>query len=210
MKYAHLNNAASIPDVPLELHPYPASQDQSLGLNRTTLTFDRPRYFFVIKYFIISYIIFHLVWITVTLPCGMRELRETNHEHREQILALWITSIVYCGITSVIGLYGVWKENFVICFIYSISMVINLILLIYAALLHLDQGTSMIAALITNWFFTAVLIAFTKILDSIQRSKYMAPSLTLTQHLESSPGYLHNIYIRQEPKELQQQIPLQL
>lgn len=169
------------------------------------VTLARPRYFFVIKYTLLLYIVIHLIWITVSLPAGMRELKQSNHEHREEILALWITSIVYCGITSIIGFIGIWREHFAICFIYCISMVINLILLVYAALLHLDQGTTMIEALIINWFFTGVLIAFTKILDTMHRN----PSSTDVNHLlESSPGYLHSIYIRREPKEMQI-VPLQ-
>lgn len=212
MRYEHLNNDLSRQDVALELDSrgLPTTTASSPGGYMSTVTLDRPRYFFVIKYSLLTYIILHMIWITVTLPGGMRELRQTDHEHREQILALWITSIVYSGITSIAGFIGIWKENFAICFIYCISMVINLVLLVYAALLHLDQGTTMIEALIINWFFTGIVIAFTKILDSMQRSS----GRSVNHLLESSPGYLHSIYIRREPKDLhqqqQQQIPLQL
>ena len=187
--------------------PFPYQSPSAVAAPSSSLL-QRPRYFLLMKYLLMVYIISHLIWITVTLPSGMRELTETAHVHREEIRILWITSIVYCSIFSLIGLIGIWKENFLTCFVYCLSMLINLLLLVYAAVLHRDQSSSMIAALVANWFFTSVAIAFTKILDSLQHDAAAAPRFLQMQSfsslpsppflLESSPGYLHSIYIRRD------------
>lgn len=155
----------------------------------------RPRYFIFMKYSLISYILIHLLWITVSLPYGIADLKRTEHEHTKEIHVLWIISIVYCTVFSVIGLIGILKENFILCFIFSVSMVVNLLILVYGATLHKNQTTGMITALIFNWFFASVVIAFTKLIDSFDHT------INGESLLETVPGFLHNIYIRTPTKE---------
>jgi len=151
----------------------------------------RPRYFIIIKYFLVGYIFFHLLWLIATLPIGLQDLRHEEHQHTDEIHAVWVISILYSFVFSVIGLVGILRENFILCFIFAISMVINLLLLVYGTVLHRTQTTGMIVALITNWFFTCVVIAFTKLVDSLERPRG-------SELLESTPGFLHSIYIRPE------------
>lgn len=155
----------------------------------------KPRYFLIMKYSIIVYILVHLAWITISLPYGIADLRRTDHEHTKEIHALWITSIVYCTVFSILGLIGMFRESFLLCFVFAVSMVVNLLILVYGATLHKSQSTGMITALIANWFFASVVIAFTKLLDSFHHQP-MGSEL-----LESAPGYLHSIYIRTPTKE---------
>lgn len=153
----------------------------------------RPRYFLFIKYSLVVYIMTHLLWMTITLPYGIADLRRTDHEHTKEIHTLWIISIAYCTVFSILGLIGILKESFLLCFVFAVSMVVNLLLLVYAATLHKSQSTGMIVALIANWFFTSVVIAFTKLLDSFDQP-------IGSELLETAPGYLHNIYIRPSTK----------
>src|SRR2546430_13110945 len=101
----------------------------------------RPRYFLIIKYFLVGYIFFHLLWLIATLPIGLRDLRHEEHQHTDEIHAVWVISILYSFVFSVIGLVGILRENFILCFIFGISMVINLLLLVYGAVLHRTQTT---------------------------------------------------------------------
>jgi hypothetical protein len=130
----------------------------------------------------------------ITLPYGIADLRRTEHEHTREIHVIWITSIVYCSVFSVLGLIGLLKESFLLCFIFSVSMVVNLLILVYGATLHKNQTTGMITALIFNWFFASVVIAFTKQIDSFNQPV----SGDLFEHV---PGFVHNVYIRTSTKE---------
>lgn len=71
-------------------------------------------------------------------------------------------------------------------------MVINLLILVYAATLHEEKTTFMIGSLLINWFFASLAIAFTKLV--------LDPPL-VDVPLQSS-GYFHNIYVPRERREL--------
>lgn len=150
----------------------------------------RPKYFYIIKYFLSAYIIIHILFMIITLPYGIADLRSQKHQHTQTIHALWIISIIYSSSFSGLGLVAILRESFSLCVVYCIAMFFDLLLLVYAATLHQTQTTPMVLVLLANWFFTCVAIAYTKLLDNMRYSH-------VHDTFKSSPGYLHAIYVRQ-------------
>lgn len=181
-----------------------------------TTTSRRPHYFLVIKYFLLSYLVLHVIWISASLPSGIRDLEDAEHDHGDLITGLWVTSIVLMSGGTVIGCIGIWRELFLTCVTFCLCMLVNLLVLVYGATLHNDHSSAMITSLILNWFVTCVAIAYTKILDTMQQQR-RAQSARSTSGggfrswhlLDSSPGFLHSVYIRQEHHPMQQQLQQQ-
>lgn len=159
MKYVHLDEDSDS----LSVTDYHGSFE-NYGSRLT-----RSKSFLFMKYTLVTYIILHLLFLILSLPSGIEELRRIDHEHTDDIHVLWIISIIYCFIFSFVGLLGIFRESFTVCVIFCVSMVINLLLLVYSASLHKNKTTPMVLFLITNWFFTTITIAFTRL---IQRSKF--------------------------------------
>lgn len=152
----------------------------------------RSKSFLFMKYTLVTYIILHLLFLILSLPSGIAELRRVHHEHTDDIHLLWIISIIYCFIFSFVGLLGIFRESFMICVIFCVSMVVNLLLLVYSASLHKNKTTPMVLVLLTNWFFTTVTIAFTRL---IQRSKF-EEEVENGDIVLGSSGHLPKVYIR--------------
>lgn len=192
-KYRELINESTF-TLTTEVSSSPFNNDSENTHYRSSSS-SKPKYFFLIKYFLASYIILHIIFMIVTLPSGIADLRSEKHEHTDEIHTLWIISIVYSSCFSVLGLLGIFRESFVLCFVFCMAMLVNLVILVYATTLHKTQTTAMVAGLLANWFFTCLAIAYTKLIDSFKNRD--SSSL-----FESSPGYLHTIYIRQVKPEV--------
>ena len=188
MKYRELINESNL-TLPSLSSPYPLVEE---NLNDQRINSPKPKYFFLMKYFLAGYLLLHILFMIATLPNGISDLRSEKHEHTDEIHTLWIISIIYSSCFSVLGLLGIFRESFVLCFIFCIAMLVNLLILVYAATLHKTQTTAMIVSLLANWFFTCVAIAYTKLIESFRNGNGNG-----SDWLESSPGYLHSIYIRQ-------------
>lgn len=186
MKYVHLDEDLDN----LSINEY----NGSLG-SGDNLRIRKPKSFLILKYTLVTYIILHLLFLILSLPSGIESLRKINHEHTEDIHVLWIISIIYCFIFSFVGLLGIFRESFTICVIFCVSMVINLLLLVYSASLHKNKTTPMVLFLLTNWFFTTITIAFTRL---IQRSKFNSDDQEFAGDniVLGSNGHLPKIYVR--------------
>lgn len=189
MKYRELINESNVTLASADTRPY------SLPVEAARVrSGGKPKYFFLMKYFLATYLLVHILFMMVTLPMGIEDLRSEKHEHTDQIHTLWIISIIYSSCFSVLGLLGIFRESFLLCFIFCMAMLVNLLILVYATTLHKTQTTGMVIGLLANWFFTCVAIAYTKLIDS-------SGGNNSSDLLESSPGYLHSIYIRQAKPE---------
>lgn len=183
MKYIHLDEDLDS----ISIKNYHGSFENYYGSR-----IRRSKSFLFMKYTLVTYIILHLLFLILSLPSGIEELRRIHHEHTDDIHVLWIISIIYCFIFSFVGLLGIFRESFTVCVIFCVSMIINLLLLIYSASLHKNKTTPMVLVLLTNWFFTTVTIAFTRL---IQRSKF-EEEVENNDMVMGSSGYLPKVFVR--------------
>lgn len=76
----------------------------------------RPRYFLILKYTLIAYLVLHVAYLIITLPFGLQDLEHSGHPHASELHLLWIISVIYCIIFSSIGLFAVYKVCLANCF----------------------------------------------------------------------------------------------
>ena len=95
---------------------------------------QRPKYYVIIKYSLLIYLICHIAFLGIVLPSEYEELEKINHH--DWLHVLFIVNTIYCVIISLFGLFAVLREHFHYLAVFSMAMLINVILLIYAASLH--------------------------------------------------------------------------
>lgn len=146
---------------------------------------NRPKYYLLIKYTLLVYLIAHIVFIAISLPSDIDEL--TEHEHRKLLHILFLLNIVLCALVSIFGVFAILKEKFLYLSVFSLSMVVNVLLLVYAASLHTDRASSLIVSLFTSWLFTSLAIGFAKLNYDLDFNDKL-PTTEL--------GYFHRVYSR--------------